>query len=497
MTRRMPSAAIALMLLVGFTVGMQSLAPPANATHPRFHNYDDLVRVMDEWRSYGVKVEAPVESEEGRKIFLVKVGKGPFTILYTNLLHAEEITGTESFIRFVWGLLGQQKPSFGFPSSGNRGGAKGKVLPGVKPTAPIFKALANKRIRDELLDRVTVVGFPMLDPDGLEADHRRNSRTNIDYATKLTPQSAAIEYAVNKYKPDLMLDSHGGPPEPELNIGLVEPATADRSVIHESRRAAAIAWRAASARGVDLAYWEEGPECDEEPCASFSEIYWTTISKLIPFTQEWYQTEGLPVVYTETVSCSQERCPGGGAYGEAVIGLSEGASAQQLTMMGLALEYSGLLSRERPQKTVATPDPAGELIVLRDRATRFFATVSWKASFQDYELSLIDEDDNVIANSAREPSNPFSYQTRSRAIFMSKLPAGRYRLIATPAVPVVSDGALVRANWRIPDASSWRPGRILGSAKDVALCLDGGTAYGEAAKQNDQTRRLTSPRCEE
>jgi hypothetical protein len=488
--------AVGLVLAGAIIASTLILAPPAAATHPRFHDYEDLVRVMGEWRARGVKVEAPVTSEEGRKIFLAKVGNGPFTILYTNLLHAEEPSGTEAFIRFVWALLGQQRSSFGYPSPGNRGATKVRVLPGVEPSAPIFKALASNRIRQELLDRVTIIGFPMLDPDGLEADHARDGRTNTDYATKLTPQSAAIEYAVNKYKPDLMLDSHGGPPEPELNIGLVEPAMAERAVLRESRRAAAISWRAASARGVDVSYWEEGPEGDE-PIASYREIYWTAVSKLLPLTQEWYQTEGLPVVYTETVSCPQERCPGGGSYGDNVIDISEGASAQQLTMMGLALEYSGLLSGERPQKVVEAPDPAGETIVLREAATRFFATVHWKLHSQDYELQLVDGDGEVVSGSAPDPSDPYSYPTRSRAIFVAKLPPGRYRLVATPTVPMAPDGALVRANWRIKDHSPWKLGHILDKPKVVELCLERQTAYGEAGKQTEQTRRLTSPQCNE
>jgi len=468
--------------ILAIVVVVVSLVPlaPTQADHPRFYSYDDLAKIVHEWERLGAEVDVPVVTEDDRDVYLVKVGNGPFTIMFSNVLHANEPSGSEAFIRFVWALLGRQGPSFEKPT-----------LPGVKPNAPVFRALRNPKMRAELLSRVTIVGFPMMDPDGFENDHTRDFMANTDYSTKLTEQSAALEYALDRYEPDLYIDSHGGPDSPDLNIGLVEPLATEGAVIHESRRAAAIAWRAATARDISLAYFEEhffeivlGQH--GEPFASADEIYWNSVSKLLPLTQESYQLEGLPAVYTETVGLQSV---------DPSISISEGASAQEVTMAGLAFEYSGLVSGERPEKLVA-PAADGPLRVrLASPARRFFATVRWKSALQDYDLRLLDAAGEVVAESTAPASDPYSYAARSRAIFVERLSAGTYELVATPTAEGLDDEAIVRTNWRVADRGRSRLQGILDEHAEVRLCLEGQTAYGSATSSTPQTERLGSPKC--
>jgi hypothetical protein len=450
------------------------------ANHPEFYSYDDLTQIVQEWEQLGAKIEVPVTTEGGRDVYLVKVGNGPFTIMFSSVLHANEPSGSEAFIRFVWALLGRQDPSFEKPT-----------LPGVHPNAPVFKALRNPEVRAELLSRVTIVGFPMMDPDGFANDHTRDFMANTDYQTKLTEQSAALDYALDRYEPDLYLDSHGGPDSPDLNIGLVEPLGTPQAVIGESRRAAAIAWKAAAAHDISLAYFEEhfleivlGQH--DEPFASADEIYWNSISKLLPLTQESYQLEGLPAVYTETVGLQSA---------DPSISISEGASAQEVTMAGLAFEYSGLLSGERPEKLVAGPADGPLQVKVTEPAHRFFAAVRWKSALQDYDLQLLDEGGEVVAESAAQASDPYGHASRSRALFVENLPAGAYELVAIPRIEGLDDGAVVRANWRVDDRGSRSLRGILDEDADVRLCLEGQTAYGSVVASTPQTERLGSPKC--
>ena len=452
----------------------------SSAHHAPFYTYEDLTRFVERWETLGADVEVPVTTEGGRNVYLVKVGHGPFTILYSNVLHANEPSGSEAFIRFVWSVLGRQAPTFEKPT-----------LPGVRPSAPLFKAMSDPRVRRELLSRVTIVGFPMMDPDGFENEHTRDFMANTDYSTKVTEQSAALEYALEKYEPDLYLDSHGGPDEPALNIGLVEPLATEADVIRESRRAAGIAWKSAAALGISISYFEEhfmeivlGQH--DEPFASGDEVYWNSVSKVLPFTQESYQLEGLPAVYTETVGLQST---------DPVISISEGASAQQVTMTGLAFEYAGLLSAERPHKKVASPLEGPMRIRIASPARRFYAAVRWKSPAQDYSLELLDVDGEVIASSQAEPQDPYGYAAKSRAVFLPRLAAGEYRLVAAARVPGADDGAAMRAHWRVADEEDWNLEGILDHDVKVKLCLDEQTAWGETTSQTEQTERLGSPKC--
>src|SRR5262245_39081717 len=126
--------------------------PVARANHPEFTSYAELQALVADWAKRGAEVEVASKSQEGRDIYMVRVGSVPITLLLINELHATEPSGTESFVRLVELLLGAPAPTF----AADR-------LPGVRPDAPLFQALADSQLRAELLRRVTIVGFPMLD----------------------------------------------------------------------------------------------------------------------------------------------------------------------------------------------------------------------------------------------------------------------------------------------------------------------------------------------
>ena len=451
---------------------------PARAHHPEYSSYQDLIGIVAEWQAMGATIYVPATSENGRAVYLVEVGTGPITILYSNVLHAEEPSGSEAFIRFVYALLGDMGPTFAH-----------EVLPGVVPGAPLYAALADPAARAALLARVKIVGFPMMDPDGFDNNHTRDFMANTDYATKITEQSAALEWAVETFEPDLYLDSHGGPDSPDLNIGLVEPIATEPATLSQSRRAAETSWRVAAGIGASVAYFEEHIfeiilGTHDEPFASADETYWTSISKGLPVTQASYQLEGLPAVYTETVGLQSV---------DPSISISAGASAQQTVMAGLAFEAAGMLTGQVPQKTLDEP-ATGRVIELATAATDFFAAVRWKLSGQDYELRLVDDAGAVVAGSGFDAAHPATAGSRSRAIEVASLPAGRYTLEAIPRIPLVDDDSTLRAVWRTADPNPWSLGEIADADADVRLCLSG-TAYGDLMRSSDVTAGLASRRC--
>jgi hypothetical protein len=461
--------------------GSGAFAAAACAEEQQLTSYADVQRFAVSWAQRGAHVEIAATSKQGRGIPMIAIGTGPIAIVLSNELHANEPASTEAFVRFAELLLGNDAPTFA-----------SEVLPGVVPTAPMFRALRDPAVRAELLRRVTIVGFPMLDPDGAENDHTRDQLANSDWATKLTAQSAALDVAMTKYDADLMLDSHGGPDSPDLNVGLIQPKGTEPPIVSASQRAAAVLWRSADALGMKLAYFQEWPfqlllGTHAEPFASLDEAYYESLSTA-PLTQQSYQLDGIPAAYTETVGL-QSVNPS--------ISISEGASAQEATMAGLVLEASGLLTGEVPSKRVV--DVSGTTLDLPRGATRLDAVARWPrgagralgGAGRDFVVTVTDSNGRELARSGSD-SEP-SLLRASRAVTLESLPVGRYVVKATPRYGS-SEGVKLRVVWRTPDTSRRAIKGVLGDPSHVALCIRGpGTLWNQLATQSGGG----TPRCSE
>lgn len=411
----------------------------------RIHTYEDLVHEMAALEAAGARVSIPAVSEEGRDIYLVELGTGPYTIVLLNVLHANEPTGTEAFLRFAWALLGNEEPTFW-----------DGAFTSLTHDSPLIAAFRDPGVRERILSEVTILGFPMLDPDGVANDHTRDPLLNTDYMTQITPGSQAIAFAMETYAPDLILDSHGGPDGPELSMGVVELQYTDPGVVHAQRRATQAMWSAAAAHGVDVVYFEEHinayvvSEDEEDPFLSVGEIYWDAAARYTFTTQASWQLRGVPAIYTESVGLQSV---------DPQITLSEGASTQQLAMMSLAAYGAGLFTGERTTRAISAYvfELAAPLdILLELEAGTHLLTVDWEhMGAADHALALLRPDGGVVATSAPSESADggmlFTHARNSRALIVDDLEAGGYTLRVTPQG--APEPFRLKVLSRLPDAS--------------------------------------------
>ena len=469
----------AVAVALASTALLTALVTPAAGDHPEYTGHAELLELVEDWQARGAHVETAAVSREGRAIPLVRIGSGAATALVTAELHANEPSGTEAAVRLIELLLGNPAPTFrepGWPA------ITGKTTPARRAAAA--------QVVQRLLERVTVLVFPMLDPDGAEAAHRRDMQANSDYATRVTVQADAIEHAVTTYRPDLMVDLHGGPDEP-LNIGLIEPQGVEPAIVEASRAAAAVLWRSADALDVGPVYFEEHPfdsfaGVDGDPFDSADEAYYASVGRGAPLTWESLQLEGIPTVYSETVGL-QSRAP--------QIGIFEGASIQQLTTLAALLDLGGLFDGTLPHKQTA-PSDAGSATMTVDLprgATTLRAGIAWPwvSAPQDWSVRITDSAGQVVGQ--RLPDGTVAPYRRSRVLTVDGLAPGRYTITAGSTAPAAA-GVL--------SAISWAPGGgpavrgVLGPAGDVRLCLDGTSLFREAATSSDHTSYLAGPSCE-
>ncbi len=409
--------------------------PGVLADHPGLTDYASLQGEVEDWRAHGVQVDVPATSLEGRDIYMTTLGDGPITVLFINELHADEPASTEAFVDLIWALLGDVDRTFEDP-----------VYPGLTPQTPVFQALADPAIREMLLDRVTIVGFPMIEPDGAENGHSGHGIGNVDYWTQATPQSKAIRHAVETHRPDLLVDNHGtSQPDTELRVGVLRPQLADQAVVDRTERFSEIIWRSATAIDVDVKYYEEhifneSTGVDGEPLASANDLYWDGLTKAATVPQGAYQIKGIPGAFTEVQDFRD---------GDPVSVIFEGASIQQVTMAGMLLEIAGLTSGEQPEKVGLTPGTT--VLDLPDGTTDLYTYVAWDLVGQDHEMRLVGPDGQVVAETGPEPGEPLTLRRESRALYVpGPLDEGTYLLETTPRIDR-PDGAHGSVTWQAPD----------------------------------------------
>lgn len=161
----------------------------------RLHSYTELVkelRQIEQQARGRVSVSTIGQSNEGRDIFLARVGRGPTKILYITQQHGDEPLGTEAALQLL-----------------RRLGAGGAW--------------------DAVLDRVTLLVVPRVNPDGAERDQRENHDPDcsgafcnpgqgfdinrwhdpaVPPATNPVPEAAAIQRAFAEHRPSFVVDYH-------------------------------------------------------------------------------------------------------------------------------------------------------------------------------------------------------------------------------------------------------------------------------------------------
>ncbi|HET8661738.1 MAG TPA: M14 family zinc carboxypeptidase [Micromonosporaceae bacterium] len=161
----------------------------------RLHSYEELVKALHqlEQRSQGrISLDVVGQSNEGRDIYLAKIGHGPIKVLYITQQHGNEPLGTEAALQLL------QRVS--------AGGAW-----------------------DSVLDRVTLLVVPRVNPDGAERFWRQNYDPDcagafctpgrgfdinrwhdpaVPPAANPVPEAAAVQRVFAAYRPAFVVDFH-------------------------------------------------------------------------------------------------------------------------------------------------------------------------------------------------------------------------------------------------------------------------------------------------
>ncbi len=179
-------------------VGAEEVDPPQTGLEIRNDgswttHQEELDFLKDlEGKSDLVKVEEYGTSAEGRPMHLVKVGKNAResdediaagrTLFIVGTFHGNEPSGREMALQTMRDLAFSDDPEM-----------------------------------IELMEKSTILFLPTVNPDGREANRRRNGDNydiNRDGVRLITPEAQTLARIHNKYQPDLILDAHermGGP----------------------------------------------------------------------------------------------------------------------------------------------------------------------------------------------------------------------------------------------------------------------------------------------
>jgi len=206
------------------------------------HDYDEMVKELRklENRSKGtMQLEVVGQSNEGRDLYLAKVGTGPKKVMIVTQQHGDEVHGTEAALHFL-------------------------------------KAISGSKYAD-LREKVTVLVLPKINPDGSDRIQRQNHDPGCvdpnclegvgydmnrfhDPATPLSenpvPEAVAMRKAHAKYQPDVVLDYHNqfsyvSDDGDMITMSMMWPLSegVDPEVVDDSKRATAIIADAVSAYG--------------------------------------------------------------------------------------------------------------------------------------------------------------------------------------------------------------------------------------------------------
>lgn len=156
---------------------------------PGLTSHAQLLERLAALEPLGVLVEPIGRSVEGREMHLVRVGHGPFELWLAARHHGNEPTSTEAVLNTLDYLLGRREPG-----------------PGA--TLLAHELYEHRAL---LLERLTFVIVPMVNPDGAEKYQRRNADgqdLNRDYLLFKEPESRHVRDAFWRVWPDAGLDLH-------------------------------------------------------------------------------------------------------------------------------------------------------------------------------------------------------------------------------------------------------------------------------------------------
>ncbi|MGH3646551.1 MAG: M14 family zinc carboxypeptidase [Micromonosporaceae bacterium] len=202
LTTAVATAAILTVTATGASAGPQTtpngpwLEEQQHVSLERLHSYEELVKALRQIQrqtSGRVSLETIGTSNEGRDLYLAKVGRGPTKVLYLTQQHGNEPLGTEAALQLLRRL-------------GN-GGAEW----------------------DAILDKVTLLVVPRVNPDGSERFWRQNYDPDCAGAfctpgrgfdvnrwhdpavspdANPVPEAAAVQRTFARYSPALVIDYH-------------------------------------------------------------------------------------------------------------------------------------------------------------------------------------------------------------------------------------------------------------------------------------------------
>ncbi len=162
----------------------------------RLHSYDEMVKALRqiERSSKGrVSLETVGRSNEGRDLYLAKVGTGPTKVLYITQQHGNEPLGTEAALQLLQRL-------------GNGGAGW-----------------------DAVLSKLTLLVIPKVNPDGSERFQRQNHDPDcagafctpgvgfdvnrwhdpaVSPEANPVPEAAAVQRVASRYQPKMVVDFH-------------------------------------------------------------------------------------------------------------------------------------------------------------------------------------------------------------------------------------------------------------------------------------------------
>ncbi len=157
----------------------------------KIHNPAEIAEIINSFTQLpGVDVAEIGASIEGRPLHKVVLGRGTFELWAVGRHHGNEPTGAEAILQMI--------PLLADPAA-----APGPDAP------PIVRFLhAN---RDAVLDRVTLVTVPLVNPDGAERFQRGNVNgvdLNREYFAFKEPEPVLVREAFWEHWPDACLDLH-------------------------------------------------------------------------------------------------------------------------------------------------------------------------------------------------------------------------------------------------------------------------------------------------
>ncbi|TDQ25603.1 M14 family zinc carboxypeptidase [Tenacibaculum caenipelagi] len=148
-----------------------------NSISGRWITLADIEPLYMKLKESGLQTTVIGESEEGRAIYQLKLGKGPKKVLIWSQMHGNESTGTKAVFDFL----------------------------------NFVQHFPNHEITRTILDNCTITIIPMLNPDGAQAYTRVNANDvdlNRDAVAKEAKESKLLRKVLDEFNPVFCFNLH-------------------------------------------------------------------------------------------------------------------------------------------------------------------------------------------------------------------------------------------------------------------------------------------------